>query len=156
MRAIKIATNIINESVSDFAAVGKAVKNGYKNGRIVSNSNRAGLITTTKNVGSNIATEVKQLDSIQGIEKYSETIFKGIKIAKRTSNVYSMGKSDAAKCYLEEIGRSLSKIKKTSTSDDLPAVFGALGMFIPYPGANAIAMAIGKVAQIVIKSVKNS
>ena len=44
------------------------------------------------------------------------------------------------------------KLKKETTIDDLPIIAGAVGLLTPIPFASPIMLALGKIVQVIVKS----
>lgn len=73
----------------------------------------------------------------------------GYSIGLRTSKIYKQGEAST----LFNVGKSVKKqVCKNASIDDLPIIAGAIGMLIPLPLASPILLGLGKITQVIIKS----
>lgn len=77
----------------------------------------------------------------------------GYNIALRTSKIHQAGDLKTIYNITRSVGR---KIARETTIDDLPIIAGAIGFILPIPLASPIMLGLGKVAQVLAKTVKKA
>ena len=77
----------------------------------------------------------------------------GYNIGLRTSKIHQTGDLKTVYNISRSVGR---KIAKETTIDDLPIIAGAIGFILPIPLASPIMLGLGKVAQVLVKTVKKA
>ena len=73
----------------------------------------------------------------------------GYQIGMRTSKIHNQCEVATILNVSKGIGK---KFKKETTIDDLPIIAGAVGLLSPIPFASPILLVLGKIAQVVVKS----
>lgn len=73
----------------------------------------------------------------------------GYQIGMRTSKIHNQCEVATILNVSKGIGK---KLKKETTIDDLPIIAGAVGLLSPIPFASPILLVLGKIAQVVVKS----
>lgn len=89
----------------------------------------------------------------RSIESTSKRLTKasknGFDIGMRTSKVHKQCEIATIFNVSKGIGK---KLKKETTIDDLPIIAGAVGLLTPIPFASPIMLALGKIVQVIVKS----
>lgn len=92
-------------------------------------------------------------NTCKNIESTSKRLSKasknGFEIGVRTSKIYKQCEVSTIFNVSKGVGK---KLKKETTIDDLPIIAGAIGLLSPIPFASPILLALGKVVQLVVKS----
>ena len=92
-------------------------------------------------------------NTCKNIESTSKRLSKasknGFEIGVRTSQIYKQCEVSTILNVSKGVGK---KLKKETTIDDLPIIAGAIGLLSPIPLASPILLALGKVVQLVVKS----
>lgn len=92
-------------------------------------------------------------NTCQNIESTSKRLSKasknGFDIGMRTSKVHKQCEVATILNISKGIGK---KLKKETTIDDLPIIAGAVGLLTPIPFASPIMLALGKIVQVIVKT----
>ncbi len=92
-------------------------------------------------------------NTCQNIESTSKRLTKasknGFDIGMRTSKVHKQCEVATILNVSKGIGK---KLKKETTIDDLPIIAGAVGLLTPIPFASPIMLALGKIVQVIVKT----
>lgn len=73
----------------------------------------------------------------------------GFEIGVRTSKIHKKSEIGTMLNITKGVGK---KLKKETTIDDLPIIAGAVGLLTPIPFASPIMLALGKIVQVIVKS----
>ena len=73
----------------------------------------------------------------------------GYEIGMRTSKIHKQCEIATILNISKGVGK---KLKKETTINDLPIIAGAVGLLTPIPFASPIMLALGKVVQVIVKS----